>query len=316
MKFLLYFFFVFLFLYSPVAGQNTYEPARHGIQMPAGLNSMMFSADYSSNTNVMGIFNTNIKQPSFSPSLSFYSKWGADVSVIGYSIDNSDDSLTGYTAELDLIAGYTLEIAKTLTIYPSYGHYFYSHNSNALNALFTDDIRVDADYNHKFFNLGASAGYFMGKRNVFYMALHNNYRLTIDHFPFRQGSLLIQPGIDANFGSYEYLNLYYVDELRKDPAWFYYLFAYPGIRHYIEHEKKRHPDYTVKDILFNYLEQKADDNFKLTSVMIDLPVYLATGNFMVNFGIYSVIPVGQPEYMIDEVQFYFNIGISYNFTFR
>jgi hypothetical protein len=164
--------------------------------------------------------------------------------------------------------------------------------------------------------LGASAGYFLGDQNAFYLALHNYYTVDFDKFLFRRGWLSIQPGIDANFGSYEYLNLYYLERLSEDPLFYTYLLSYPAIRRYVWYEKMQHPGMTTQEILDNYLMDIAQDNFKLTSLGINLPAYFMLGNFGMNLGLTIIIPFGQPDYMSDEVQLFINVGLSYNLMFR
>ncbi len=282
---------------------------------PLKYSTLMFSADYVTNTNVMGNFNPETRQPSFSPSLFFFSKWGVDISAGGYFVGNSDDSLDHFTSELDLMLGYTLQPVDGFTIYPSYTHFFHSSNSNALKSIFSDDIRLDVDYNYRFLNLGVSSGFYLGKKNTFYTSIHNYYDIQFDRFLSSKGTLSIQPGVDANFGSYEYLNLYYLDELRKEPYLYLYLLSYPAIRRYVIAEILKNPELTKEEVLDDYLIDKAQDDFKLTSVSINLPFFYIIGNFGINMGLYLMIPVGQPDYLSDEAQFFFDIGVTYNLEF-
>jgi hypothetical protein len=297
--------------------QFTTPKSKESMKAQADCNMLMFFFDYASNTNVMGNFIPENRQPSFSPSIVFFSRWGADVSAIGNFIGNSDDSLDNFTTELDLTVGYTFKPFKNLTFYPSYAHFFYSDNSNALKSMFKDDIRLDIDYNYKIVNLGISAGYFMGKQHTFYAIAHNDYRFNINRFLFRNASLSIQPGIDANFGSYEYLNLYYLEKLKQD-QWYYGYFwhNYPAIRQYVYKEKIRHPNLTYRDIIDNYLGKKARDNFKLTSIGVNLPIFYMIGNWGINLGIYAFIPLQAPDYLSDEILFFFDIGLSCNLVFK
>jgi hypothetical protein len=305
-------------LFFPVSGisQSADRQIQDRVSGTIDFNTLMFSADYASNTNVMGIFSLETKQPSISPSLAYFSKWGADFTVMGYFVDNSDDSLENFTSELDLMLGYTLHPTEYLSIYPSYAHYFYSSNSNSLKSMFTDEFRLDVDYNKKVLNIGASAGYYLGKHNAFYAALHNYYRIDVNNFLFRNATLCIQPGFDLNFGSYEYLNQYYLDELREDPYFYAYLLSFPTVRRYVYIEMRQNPDLSYQEILDQYLEEQAEDSFKLTSISINLPVYFFIGNFGINLGLYAMIPFSQPDYMTDDVQFFFNVGLTYNLLFK
>src|SRR3990172_8682740 len=301
-------------LFCQYDARQDYRPGINTTE--AAYNAFLFSIDYASNTNVLGNFNDIAKQPSISPSIVFFSELGADLSLLGYFIDNSDDSLESFTAEADIMLGYTIRPFKGFTIYPSYAHYFYSRNSNSLKSVFSDDFRLDMDFEYKIINTGLSAGYFTGKQHTFYTSFHNYYRLEMNNFPFKNSFLTIQPGIDLNFGDYEYLNLYYLDEIRTDQQFYTNLLAYPSIRRYVFIELQKNPDLTYKDVLDAYLEEKAEDSFKLTSVGLSLPFYFMTGNFIVNLGLFVFIPVNQPDFLTGDPQFFFNFGLSYNLVFN
>jgi hypothetical protein len=273
--------------------------------------AFMFSADYASNTNVLGNFSNFSRQPYYSPSVSFFSKWGADVSLIGYAIGNSDDSLDHFTTEMDLVLGYGFEPVKNLAVYANYSHFTYSGNSNSIKSIFSDDLHVDLDYTYKFADLGVSAGYLTGRQHTFYLSLHNYYVVNFNHILFRTGYLNIQPGIDANFGDYEYLNLYYLDELSENGKFSHYLTLNPYMRRYVYSQKLKNPDQRREEILYHFLREKAKDTFKFTSASINLPLSYTMGNFTLNLGIYVIIPVNQPDYLSNEIQFFFNMGLTY-----
>jgi hypothetical protein len=272
--------------------------------VPEEFNTILFSIDYASNTNVLGNFNLETKQPSFSPSLVFFSRYNFDVSVLGYLTGNSDDSLEHYTSELDFIAGYLFKPFDNLSVYPCFAHFFHSRNSNSLKSIFSNDFRVDMEYNYRLIDLGVSAGYFFGNRHTFYASAYNYYKLNFDHAFFRSCQLIIQPGIDAYFSSYEYLNLFYLDQIRNNPDFYNYLRNY-------SREKLRNPRLTYSEILDNYFEEKAEDNFKLTAFSVNLPFYYTIKSFVINLGLYLFIPVNQPDYLIDDPLFFFDIGLSY-----
>jgi hypothetical protein len=297
--------------------QTDRSNARDNYHVPNKYHTFIFSFDYASNSNLLGRVSPETRQPSFSPSIFYISPWEADLTIQGGFTNNSDDSLENYTSELDVMLGYTIRPFKNMTLYPSYTHYIYSNNANELNSMFTEDIRLDADYLYKFVSLGVSTGYFLGKSSTFYFTAHNYYRISIEKFLFRNGTLMLQPGIDANFGNYEYLNLYYLDKLRED-NWFYtyLLLNYPRLSRYVVRQLRENPDQTRQEILDDYLEDKAEDHFKLTSVCINLPLFYMIGDFGINLGIYAFIPLEQPDYLTEDAQFFFNVGLSYDLNFR
>lgn len=275
-------------------------------------NSLLFSADYSSNSSFLGSISQFVKQPSYSPSISYFHKCGFDITSTAFFIANSNDSLNDFTSELDIIAGYSFEPFRNFTLHPTYSHFFYSHSANLQKSIFSDEINIDADYTYNSLDLGLTAGYFLGKKNTFYAALHSSLNLEFNNFIFKNTLFSLQPGIDFNFGNYEYLNQFYLDELENKPLFYLYLLRSPNVRRYVYEEKITHPALTVKQIVDTYLNKQAEDNFKLTSVSINLPVNYMVGNFGFNLGLFICIPVSQPNYMSNDVQFYFDIGASYS----
>lgn len=273
--------------------------------------ALMFSADYASNSEVLGTFSNAAKQPSYAPSVTFISKWGADFSLTGYAIGNSDDSLDSFTGEVDLMLGYNWEPVKGLVLYPSYTHFWYSENANSLKSIFRNDFHLDVDYTYKFINLGASAGFYTGTQHTFYAGIHNSYPLALNRVFGKNDGLSLQPGVDLNFGDYEYLNLYYLNKLEDNRTFLYYLLLNPTIRRYVYQERQKNPSLSREEILTDYLETKAQDQIKLTSVGISLPVSYIIGNFSINAGFYAYIPVNQPDYLGNEVQYFFDVGITY-----
>ncbi len=107
------------------------------------LSTIMISFDYSSNTNTFGNFNQFIRQPSYSPSINFFSKINLDIGLTRYSVANSDDSLTSSTYELDMNIGYNIYLFKDkVLLYPGYSRFFYSKNSGSLKSMFSDNIQL------------------------------------------------------------------------------------------------------------------------------------------------------------------------------
>ncbi|MBN2814931.1 MAG: hypothetical protein JXQ80_12690 [Bacteroidales bacterium] len=278
------------------------------------INALLLSFDYFTNANPNNI-NTGTRQPSFSPSVNFISRFGVDLSLAANFLGNSDDAYENYSSELDLMAGYQLVPCKHFTLYPSYGHYFHSNNSNPLKAFFTDEFRLDADYSPKILNAGISAGYLLGKRNTFYTEAHVSHTISIDNLFFKKDNFSLLPGVDVNFGDYEYLNLYFLDELTADGTFYSNLYNYPLVRRYVLRQHLLNPDMTYTEILYNYFADKASDNFKLTSLSLNIPFYYMVGKFGISAGIYIFVPISQPDYLSDDAQFYVNAGLSYYIGF-
>jgi hypothetical protein len=278
-------------------------------------NSLMMSIDYFTNTNIPTNINPEIRQPSLSPAVAYISKHGFDALVAGNFTNNSNDSSKKSSSEFDFMLGYNIYILKNLDIYPSYSRFVYSNNTNVFNTIFRNDFRIDAIYTAEKFGLNLSAGFLSGRQRTFYSGLSGNGLFTFEKFLI-QGTWAVQPGIDLNFGSYEYLNLAYLDEIRQDPGFYDYLLDNsPVLRRYILKEVLRNPATTAKQIIDRLLEERAEDGFKATSVSVGFPVYYMFKNFGFNLSFYVFLPLNQPDYMSGKALFYFNAGISYNFDF-
>jgi hypothetical protein len=268
------------------------------------------------NNNVVQNINSTVKQPAFSPAVSFMSRWGIDATVMSSFIANSDDSLKNYSTETDFVLGYTLKISEHFSIYPSYTRFVFSRNSNPFNTMFRRDWRVDADYHNRIVGAGITSGYLSGQQHTFYAMLRNYYMITLNNALFRNATLSVMPEADLNFGNYEYLNLYYLDQLESYPRYYFYMLTNsPSLSRYVIGERLRHPGKSGKEIINEYLENKAQDSFKLTGISLSLPVTYTIRNFGINAGLYIMLPVNQPDYLSGDPLIYFDAGISYSFDF-
>lgn len=276
------------------------------------LSSLSFAFDYSSNSGMLGNFSQFVSQPSYSPSVNYTSPWGLDFSVYSYFIDNSDDSLENFTSEFDLVAGYSLQPLKNLTLYASYSRFFFSGNSNYLKSAFSNEADLFAMYDYNFIGLGCYGGFLWGDYHTFYLTFSNSYTIDFNHVLIRNSLLSLQPGLDVNFGDYEYMNLSYIDSNRDLPYFYTYFLSIPEVRRYVVREKFANPSLTYKEILDVYLEDYAEDSFTLTSLSFYLPVYYSFSNLTFNTGAYLFIPFNQPDYMEDDVQFFISAGLAWN----
>lgn len=280
----------------------------------ADFSSLIFSFDYSTNTNTYGNFSNDIRQPYYSPAVSYFSKYGFDLSILPSFIENSDATSTETTSELDLMAGYNFQPLKSLSIYPGYTHIFYSKNSYSLKSVISDIAQLDLNFQQKWYNATLSTSYLIGKKNTFYLSLQNSFSIDFEKVPGKNALLSLQPGVDINISDKNYYN----DILLTD-----YLNS-PIINYIVQRWLNRYPNLTeeqIKDRLYNLeLRQNPDvfnTQYALTSVSLILPVYYMIGSFSFNITIYTSIPVYQSnEFFSSEVQFYLNAGISYSIDFQ
>ncbi len=306
------------FYYKPeMPWQKLYAGDAENIQDQGNIKtSMLFATfDYSSNTNTLGNFNQFVRQPSYSPSVNFFSRYGFDLGVAGVLTNNSDDSLEASTLELDVTAGYSLYLFNNrLTIYPSYSHFFYSGNTNSLKSLFSDNIQLGVTYTDNILILGNTSGYMFGEQKTFTTTFYFSLDLEKEDFLITNSMVVFQPEMDINFGDYKYLNDYYFDYFRENPR---LMLDFLTRRDYYDLWllKRRNPDITTDEIIDYLIEKKSEDHFKATSFGIILPLYYMIGSFSVNLSTLIYFPIGMPDYLDSSAQVYFLAGVSYAFGF-
>jgi len=276
---------------------------------------LLLSIDYASNTNVMGAFPAQTRQPFVTPSLMYSGEWNLDVSFMAIFADNSDDSLENFTGEYDIQFGYNLYPLSNLDFYISYSHYFYSNRSHPLKTLFSNDFHVDGDFTPGWFFFGGSAGYLWGNYGTFYSSIRSGGRIEAQRFLFRNLAVSVQPTIDVFFGNFTYLNQFYIDQIRDFPGYYNYLLLYPEVWRYFISEKRKNPGYTRMQIIDSYLDKHRKDDFGISSVSISLPLLFTFRNWSFSAGAALYIPVNQPAYLSNETQFYFNAGLAYSIIF-
>lgn len=294
--------------------------------------SLIVGVDYSTNTNTFGRFDNFAKQPSFSPYLSYLSKYGFNLGATGYVIGNSDPSGTETTSELDLLAGYEWVLSPVFSLSPSYTHFFYSSNSGTLKKSYSDYVQLEVSSTVNWWNSSISSKYFWGDFDEIMLTAQTSVNITIDNCLHQGNALVISPGVELNASNINYLR--YISDKFK------FLRAYAT----------QYPDATVNDLLNDlatstrpivsriaekllseaYLKRRLntlavdrnmvistlfDDKkeMKLSNIGFTLPVYYYFGNFIANGTFAAYKPFNQPKMFGNEWTTYFSLGLSYTF---
>jgi len=294
--------------------------------------SVIVGSDYSTNTNTFGRFDNFAKQPSFSPYVSYLSKYGFNIGGTAYFIGNSDASGTKTTSELDLQAGYDWILGKVISISPSYTHFFYSSNSSTLKKSYNDYVQLGLNADVKWWNTSISGKYFWGEYNETILTAQTGVNITFDNFLSKGNSLQISPSIEANISNINYF--------RYISGNFKFLRAYATA----------YPDATINELLGDlktnnrpvvkiiakkistspYLQKRLDNlsvdgnlvisdlfsskkELKVSNIGLTLPVYYYFGNFTMNVVFAAYKPFNQPKLFGNEWTTYFGVGVSYTF---
>jgi hypothetical protein len=279
------------------------------------IQSLMFSIDYSSNTGLFGLYNTEIKQPSFTPSVSFFSKHGFDISAMVFYMGNSDADYTNSTVQVDAMAGYTFNVGKYFTIYPNYSHFFHDKASSSLKSSYTDNLQVDFTFEYKFFMSAFTGNYLIGKENnTPIVSFQNFFLIDKEEFIFNKLYVAVQPGFDISWSNRKYYKNYVYDFITSsDENKQKYFQSHPRFAFLYEKAKKEYPrlDENLIIQLLTARNISVEEEFKLASVAFILPVYLMFGDFSVNASASYYKPMNVSEYLDDSGQLYFNIGLAY-----
>lgn len=294
------------------------------------ISSLIVGGDYSTNTNTFGRFDNFAKQPSFSPYISYLSKYGFNIGAVGYFIGNSDPSGSQTTSELDLQAGYDWQLIPVFSISPSYTHFFYSSNSSILKKSYSDYVQLEANTTVNWWISSISGKYFWGEFSELMLTAQTSANITINDFLWRGNALVISPGAEINFSDINYLR--YISDKFK------FLKAYSTV----------YPNSTVNDLLNDlatsnrplirklaeklqseaYLKKRLntldrnlvistlfDDKkeMKLSNIGFTLPLYYYVGRFTLNGTFAAYKPFNQPKIFGNDWVTYFSVGVSFTF---
>ncbi len=300
--------------------------------------SITVGADYASNSSTFGHLNSFVKQPIFSPYVSYFGKKGLFGSSIFNFVGNSDSTNTKTTSEIDLQLGYQWNISEQFSISPSFTHFVYSSHSTSFKSGITDYLQLDFYTELKWWFASVSAGYIFGDSNEPLILPQTGANIEIEHFLGKNNTLAFQPSVSINVGSQKYFNIYYSDK---------YLFLKPYTNN--------NPNATVGDFLNDYdkgftnfdkktktyfnlvlanhprylerlqqlpqneqltsLTEISDSNnkFTITSVALTLPIYYYVGNIAFNFTFSAYKPVNQSKYLNTNWVTYISAGLSCTF---
>lgn len=282
-------------------------------------NSLFFTFDYLSQSNTLGVVNESVKQPSYSSSILFYSKYDFDIGISGIVTENSDTGLTQTSSELDFMAGYSFTINDDLTIYPSYTHLEFSQNSYTLQSVFRDIIQTDVYFDKQYYYGGITASYLFGEKNMFFASVQNAFGFDKEDFLFKDSYLNIHLEVDINFSDKNYYNDFIYFNWNTDEFLSWVSEYYPRSSFILGNQVNENGLESTKsrfyDILIEYDPELFESSYSVTSVDFMLPFYYSIGAFMFNFTSYIIIPTFDSKFYEQSTMFIFNAGIAYSLNF-
>lgn len=294
------------------------------------ITSLIIGADYSTNTNTFGRFDDISAQPSYSPYISFYHKWGFNLGAAGYFIGNSDSSGSKTTSELDLQASYTWKLNSLISINPSYNHFFYSKNSTVLKRSYNDYAQLAIVGSKKWWSGSVSAKYLWGDYDEMMLTAQTDAIIKINHVFGRDNTLVLQPTIEVNMsdinyyryisGKFKFLRAYadlFPDDTFADLLVRLQKSSRPLVSRLAERiaanpylQKRLNKLATDESLVISDLFSNKKE-LKFSSLGLTLPVYYYWGDFIFNVSFTAYKPYNQPKIFGNDWVTFVSAGISY-----
>lgn len=295
---------------------------------PDKFSSLIVGFDYTSFATTDSRLNDTVRQPMYSPYVSFYSKHGVLLSANFNLTGNSDSSLRKSTYSLNLTAGYEWKIGNEITISPSYSHTVYGSKTMLLNRLFFNYADIAVTYDLKNWSTSLSGSYQWGEISDWLMNLKTGYSFTIAGIFSKKDVLLIQPGISAQFTNpnyysklFSFLNTYTSNKPNaKLGRLVYDIYNFQDRSPYLielRQTLRGNNDlaYMIRDYMPSGVELStilsSNDRFTATSATVSLPVSYIIGNFTASISISLYRTMNQPVYLENQWYTYISGGLNY-----
>lgn len=289
------------------------------IKIETDYNSLFFTFDYSTQTNTFGVINDEVKQPNYSPGISFFSKYNFDVSVLSIFTKNGDTSFTKTSSEIDFSAGYSFQPNENFTIYPSFTHSEYSKSISPLLSAFSDIAQLNLYYNKGVYFGGLSSSVLFGDKNMFHLSMQNALGIYIDDLLFKNSLLSIQLEFDVSFSDKNYYNKLIYDLWNQEEFLFWVYEEYPRTLLAVRARIENYGLDSTKDWFYSGINEIDNSvfgsSYNITSLSFVFPIYYSVGQFMFNFTTFLVVPTSSNSFYQQNTQLLFSTGIAYNLNF-
>lgn len=323
-------FISILCFYSVAAFSNGIKKDAGNNSDTSKISSLLIGADYSSNTNTFGRVNNYVKQPNYSPYLSFYHKSGLFVNSNLNLVGNSDTTSSKITTEFNLMGGIDWRLSNVFTITPGFSHYFYEKQSTSLSSLYNNYAEVNLQAQTKHWSGSISAGYLWGYIDEVDVNAQTSVLFTINHIFSKDDYFTIEPMVGAYINNPNYYSklFYFLGEYANNHpdarkgnlvADLYNIRNMESEVRYLRQYFRSHPGLGKMTLnlipngvpIYDVLNSK--NVFTVSSLIFSLPVSYTIGGFSANFNFSLLKPVNQPFYLPNDVVTYFTAGVSYSF---
>lgn len=281
---------------TPVKGRRLPTDSVEVVAKPDSISkkirAVFFGLTYGNNSSFLGRYQTEIL-PYYSADISYKSKTGFWLSLMGYDIRN--DAV--FLDEVDAMAGWSMDLSKRVDASIYYTRYFFNGSSGLIKSSVANTAAGSLGLDWGILYTKLTSYYIFGGANDFFLVLDNSRYIEFPHIFSRDDYISIEPKISVISGTQTFVDTHYVN--RGTP-----LFEHPG-NSSAAHGKPMQGGPSVTAV------ESARTTFNILSYEFSLPVAYNTGNFSFELnGRYS-IPVNLLEGDPSVPQFFFTAGVVY-----
>jgi hypothetical protein len=282
--------------------------------------SIEVSVDYAGDSGFFGIYNNLVAQPMLGSTISYYGKKGLYLLANGYSVGNSDPTLSKSTGEIDLIGGWNFYLFNdALTLSPNYGHFYYTSGSTTAKSMYTDEIGLAINGTLNWFRPSLTTDYLFGTQKSLNINLTTAFHLEKENLLAEGNTLEFDPSAGTNYGNNSFyfrlanLNLNSLKSLRAqygDNITIKQLLVLNAITRnkQIDRQLAHLSENTTLGQIFNFTPTN-----QINSIDLLFPVKYNIQNLTLSTACIISFPMNIPDFISSKTRVYLSAGILYSF---
>jgi hypothetical protein len=255
--------------------------------------AVFFGATYGNNSSFLGRYQSEVL-PYYSLDVTYKSKTGLWLSLLAYDIYNS----TTLVDEVDVMAGWSMDLSKRLDASVFYTRYFFTESSELIKASVANTATASLGLDCGFLYSKLSGHYIFGGARDFFLVIDNSRYFEFPKLFSKNDYLSLDPKISIISGTQTFVDTHYVN--RGTP-----LFDSPGGGPSPPRGKPSSGSGTVSTA------ESLQTTFNILSYEFSVPIAYNIGQFSFEVNGRYTIPVNLLEGDSSVPQFFFTGGVVY-----
>jgi hypothetical protein len=202
---------------SALAANRSFPPGNNGIRdsvetlvkpdsATKKTRTLFFGSTYGNNSSFLGRYQTKVL-PYYSADVSYKSKTGLWLSLLGYDITNT---LT-FMDEVDIIAGWNINLSKRIDVSAFYTRYFFRESTELIKASVANTLTAAAGLDWTLVYTKVSAHYNFGGTDDFFLVLDNSRYIEFPKVFSKRDYLSLDPRISIISGTQTFVDTHYIN---------------------------------------------------------------------------------------------------------